>query len=54
LGDLSTGNLRVGSHADFILYEGEIGVGPLDPRRIRTVAKAGALFVHDGDWVGEP
>ncbi|WP_206185232.1 amidohydrolase family protein [Sphingosinicella sp. CPCC 101087] len=54
LGDLSAGNLRVGSHADFILYEGEIGVGPLDPSRIRTVAKAGALFVHDGHWVGEP
>lgn len=47
------GDLRIGSYADFILYQGDIRRGSLDQWRIRTVAKAGVLFVHNGHWIDD-
>lgn len=46
------GALKVGARADFVLYQGSVTGGKFDVRRVRHVAKGGALFVKDGRWVG--
>jgi imidazolonepropionase-like amidohydrolase len=50
--DAAAGALAEGSHADFVLYEGDVEQGALALERVRAVAKDGILFVRDGAWVG--
>jgi len=52
LRDERAGTLREGSYADFVLYAGDPEKRPFDLARVRAVAKAGALFVQNGVWVG--
>jgi imidazolonepropionase-like amidohydrolase len=52
LRDERAGTLKEGSHADFVLYAGDVEKGPFELGRVRAVAKANALFVRDGAWVG--
>jgi imidazolonepropionase-like amidohydrolase len=52
LQDPDIGHLGIGARGDFILYRGRLDDGPLTVERIRTVVKAGVLFVNDGAWIG--
>jgi imidazolonepropionase-like amidohydrolase len=40
------GNLEVGSRADFVLYRGNVEVGPFDGSRVLAVGKGGVLFLN--------
>ena len=51
LGLEDIGHLRPGARGDFVLLRGDAREGPLDVRRIRTVAKGGVLFVDEGAWI---
>jgi imidazolonepropionase-like amidohydrolase len=51
LGLEDIGHLRASARGDFVLLRGNASEGPLDVRRIRTVAKGGVLFVDEGAWV---
>jgi cytosine/adenosine deaminase-related metal-dependent hydrolase len=46
------GHLRRGARADFVLYRGRVTEGRFEASRVRAVGKGGALFVHEGKWVG--
>jgi imidazolonepropionase-like amidohydrolase len=52
LRDERAGSLKQGSHADFVLYSGDVEEGTFQLERVRAVAKGGVLFVRDGAWVG--
>lgn len=52
LHDDAIGRIRLGGHADFVLYRGNLRESDLDSSRIVTVAKGGVLYVSDGEWVG--
>ena len=52
LRDERAGALREGGYADFVLYSGDAEKGAFDLGRVRAVAKAGVLFLKDGEWVG--
>jgi amidohydrolase family protein len=52
LHDERAGTLENGSHADFVLYEGDVENGPFELGRVRAVARGNVLFVKDGAWVG--
>jgi imidazolonepropionase-like amidohydrolase len=51
IGDEAAGHLGVGAHGDIVLYRGSLESGPLSVERVRVVAKAGVLFVDEGNWV---
>jgi imidazolonepropionase-like amidohydrolase len=46
------GSLRPAARGDFIIYDGALEKGELELAKVRTVAKAGVLFVNNGEWVG--
>ena len=52
LRDERAGALKEGGYADFVLYSGDAEKGDFDLGRVRAVAKAGVLFVKDGEWIG--
>ncbi len=52
LRDERAGVLKEGSHADFVLYSGDVEKGTFELERVRAVAKGCVLFVRDGAWVG--
>ena len=52
LRDEPAGALKEGGYADFVLYSGDAEKGAFDLGRVRAVAKAGVLFVKDGEWIG--
>jgi len=52
LRDERAGMLKEGGYADFVLYSGDVEKGSFSLERVRAVAKAGVLFVKDGEWVG--
>jgi imidazolonepropionase-like amidohydrolase len=52
LEDKLIGRLSIGSHADILLYSGDIESGEFRRDKVQAVLKGGVIYVAGGDWVG--